>query len=250
MQRPAQRVALLIGVTVFAITVMMPLPAFARHKKLHQLTHKVAHNQVTQRLPRKASLSHADFAVTYTGEAAKIAQSPGSGFWLNGGSVDGAVTFYGDLGLAANFSTVHSNDISDGTGLGKTSLVFGPRYTIDTTKWVDKCNVPKIKMKKTPPADVFAEALFGVAHGFDGQFPGSASLSSSANSSAIQLGIGADITLWRRFGVRLFELDYIRTGLPNSASNSQNDLRLSFGVTYRMELHPRAPAGMAVSPKQ
>jgi len=219
---------LLAGVMglVLAMTASMPAAA-QRHRRLHQITH----NKLTHRLPRKAAFRRADVAITYTGEAAKLAAPPGSRFWLNGGSVDGAVTFYGDLGLAANFSAVHSQDISDGVGLGKTSFVIGPRYTKDTSKWTSKWRL----MKKAPSSALFGEALFGVAHGFDGQFPSGSSLVASATSPAIQLGVGADVTLWKSFGARVFELDYIHTGLPNNGSNSQNDLRLSFGVSYRLK---------------
>jgi hypothetical protein len=38
----------------------------------------------------------------------------------------------------------------------------------------------------------------------------------------------------KSFGVRLLEMDYIRTALPNSASNTQNDLRLTFGVLWHI----------------
>ena len=34
-------------------------------------------------------------------------------------------------------------------------------------------------------------------------------------------------------GVRVLELDFLRTSLPNNAANSQNDLRIAFGLSYR-----------------
>jgi hypothetical protein len=33
--------------------------------------------------------------------------------------------------------------------------------------------------------------------------------------------------------VRLLEVDYVRTQLPNGYAGTQNDLRLAFGVSYR-----------------
>jgi len=42
-----------------------------------------------------------------------------------------------------------------------------------------------------------------------------------------------DITIRKRFGVRLLEVDYVHTSLPNNGSNSQNDLRLSAGFSFR-----------------
>lgn len=213
------------------------------HQRLHRLTHnkltqnKLTQNKLTQRLPRKVAVRRADFALTYSGEAAKLSSSYQTNFWLNGGGVDGAVTFYGDLGFAGSLGALDSHNISNGTSLAKTTLVFGPRFTRDMTRWTDKCVV----LKKTRRSDVFAEALFGFAHGFDGRFPEGSTTVSSANSSAMQIGVGADITIWRNFGIRIFQLDYIRTGLANNASNSQNDLRLSFGVTYSWNAAASAP---------
>jgi hypothetical protein len=33
--------------------------------------------------------------------------------------------------------------------------------------------------------------------------------------------------------MRVLELDFVHTSLPNNAGNSQNDLRIGFGVTFR-----------------
>jgi hypothetical protein len=38
--------------------------------------------------------------------------------------------------------------------------------------------------------------------------------------------------------VRLLEADYVRTQLPNNYSQSQNDVRLAFGVTYHFGSAP------------
>jgi hypothetical protein len=51
---------------------------------------------------------------------------------------------------------------------------------------------------------------------------------------ALDAGGGVNILFSERFGVRLLEADYVRTALPNNGSNVQNDLRVSFGVTYRL----------------
>jgi hypothetical protein len=50
----------------------------------------------------------------------------------------------------------------------------------------------------------------------------------------MQLGGGVDVALSRGFGVRAIEVDYVRTSLPNNASNTQNDLKIAFGVTYHI----------------
>jgi len=247
MQRTMHMGALLAG--AIAIALAAPSTALAASlahphphakEKARKLVHKIA---------RKPPVKHAAVAITYNGEASKRSSTPNSGFWLNGGSVDGAATLRRGFGLAANLSVVHVHDITPGTSVGKTTIVFGPRYTKDTTEWVRKGKwIHKGDwFKKMPPSQVFAEALFGYAHGFDSAFPEGSAIYPSASSAAIQLGVGVDVTLWKHFGARLFELDYVRTGLPNGAANSQNDLRLSFGVNYHWDAPSEAPAKPAAS---
>lgn len=235
MQRTMHKGALLAGAIAIAFATATAAPAarFADpHPRARQKAHKLVH-----KLARKPPIHHAAVAITYSGEASKRASSLNSGFWLTGGSVDGAATLRRGLGVAANFSVVHATNITPGTNAGKTTIVFGPRYTKDTTEWVRKGGwIHKGDwFKKMPPSQVFAEVLFGYARGFDGAFPEGSAVVSSAGSGAIQLGVGVDITLWKHFGARLFELDLVRTGLPNGAANAQNDLRLSFGVNYRWD---------------
>lgn len=43
-----------------------------------------------------------------------------------------------------------------------------------------------------------------------------------------------NLLLSKSLGVRLFEADYVRSSLPNDASNTQNDLRLAAGVTWHI----------------
>ena len=227
MQPAIHKGALLAGAiaTALAMTMTAPTCAFAhRHPKAKEKAHKLVH-----KLAHKPPVKHTAVAVTYTGETSKQASRTDSGFWLNGASLDGALTFNRGIGLAANLSVVHGGDFSNGRSVGKTSIAFGPRYTKDTTEWVRKGKwINKGNwLKKTPSSQVYVEFLLGVSHGFDGGFPEGGTIASSANSAAVQLGTGIDVSLSRHFGARIFELDYIHTGLPNGASNSQNDLRLS-----------------------
>ena len=244
MQPAIHKGALLAGAiaTALAITIAAPTRAIAHpHLKVQGRARKVAH-----RLTQKPPIEQTRLAITYTAEKSKQASREGSGFWLDGASLDGALTFHGGFGVAANLSVLHGGHFSNGGNIGKTTIAFGPRYTKDTTEWVRKGNWRKKEdwFKKAPHSQVYIEALFGVAHGFDGGFPERDTIASSANSSAVQLGAGVDVVLWRNFGARVFDLDYIHTGLPNGANNSQNDLRLSFGITYSLgnSVSPVPPA--------
>lgn len=53
----------------------------------------------------------------------------------------------------------------------------------------------------------------------------------------MQLGGGVNVALAKVYGLRVVELDYVHTNLPNNAANSQNDLRVAFGLSYRYGGH-------------
>ena len=162
-------------------------------------------------------VSSTDIAATFTVERAKLQGSPCSCFWLKGGSAEGAVTFYHGLGAVVSLTAEHASNIAPGVNLGLLSYMVGPRYTF----------TPARSLR------IYGEGLVGGAHGFDSVFPGPSSSTFSATSFSTQVGVGSDIAIHNGFGIRLFEADYVHTSLPNNGSNSQNDLRLSFGLSYR-----------------
>jgi hypothetical protein len=170
-----------------------------------------------------------DIGVTYVAERAKIASVSCGCFWLQGGSADGAVTLYRGLGVAVNFAGEHSSNIASGVDLNKFSLVAGPRYTLETGRWTTHIFGSK------HASSVFGEALFGYARGFDSLFPSSTGgTKTSARSIAMQIGGGLNVGLTKHFGLRAFEVDYVRTSLPNNSADTQNDLRLAIGVVYHI----------------
>jgi opacity protein-like surface antigen len=173
--------------------------------------------------PRPLSV---DLAATYSVERANIVTNDCGCFWLQGGSVNGGVTFFHGLGVAANFTGEHSSNIVPGVDVNKLAFMAGPRYTLRASRWANHLHLRK-------PTAVFGEALFGFAHGFDGAFPTSTGFTSSASSFSMQVGGGLDVALAKRFGLRALEVDYVRTTLPNNATDTQNDLRLAVGISYR-----------------
>jgi hypothetical protein len=168
-------------------------------------------------------LSSLDLAFTYTTERSNVTPSGGSNFFAQGGSFDAGFTFFHGFGVAANFTGEHASNIAPGVNLGLLQFMAGPRYTI--------------RGGSKHESRVFAEALFGGVHGFDSVFPVSTTVSSTANSFAMQVGGGWDVAVSKHFAIRVFEADYVRTSLPNNATNTQNFLRLAFGVTYHSTRH-------------
>jgi outer membrane immunogenic protein len=175
-----------------------------------------------QNSPDKVHFGPAMVGVTYDLERAKIAGTGCGCFWLQGGSAEIALPFYKGFGVAGSFSGDHASNIRPGVDLNKLSYVAGPRYTFDA-----------LRTPRGAGVQIFGEALFGGVHGFGSIFPVNGGVAPTANSYAMRIGGGMDIALHNALVVRAFEVDYVRTGLPNGGTNTQNDLRLAFGLFYR-----------------
>jgi hypothetical protein len=175
---------------------------------------------------KKFRITGTNVAVLFNFERAQVAQSGTPSFWLKGGAADASVTFWKGLGLAANLTGEHASNIANNVSLGKTAFMAGPRYTFNTSKYTDS-------MTKKHRTELFGEWLFGGAHAFDSTFPGTNGFQTSAGAFSMQAGGGMDISIAKGFGVRALEMDWVHTSLPNNAGNSQNDLRIAFGVSYR-----------------
>jgi hypothetical protein len=161
-----------------------------------------------------------DIAISYTAEHANPVGGGGN-FWLQGGSAELGVSLWHGLGVAGNFTGVHSSSVgSQNVPLGLLVYTFGPRY-----RWM----LPT----QGRQTSIFGEALFGVVRGFDSLFPTSTGATNTASALAVQVGLGFDVKLKKHFDLRPVEASWVRMQLPNSASNVQNDLRLSTGIVLR-----------------
>jgi peptidoglycan-associated lipoprotein len=155
----------------------------------------------------------------------QISNSPAGScgcFTLQGGAADaawnlGPLSSALHLRLAIDVGAEHTGNVNNANyGLTLSTFTAGPRF-----------NLPGNKVKP------FAQALFGLAHGSGSQFPQGNSQESSANSFALDLGAGTDYSLNKRLSVRILQLDYLRTALPNNSTNWQNNLRIGAGLTLR-----------------
>jgi hypothetical protein len=181
--------------------------------------------QQSQKPVQKGVVS-TDLAVTFATERSQVV--PGQCcFWLKGGGADAAVTFWKGFGIAASLTGDTASNVSPGVDVKKITYLAGPRYT--WTAWRGHAATADNRRLR-----VYGQGLFGWTHGFDGLYPASPAPTTNAGSLAIQAGGGLNLYLTRNFGVRLLEADYVRTALPNGAANIQNDMRLSFGVTWHI----------------
>lgn len=155
-----------------------------------------------------------DFAVTYG--ATYSGTVGGSTFWMQGGSIQVHGQFYRGLGAMADVSGLHAVNIqSSGVGLDIVTATFGPRYTWSPMR---------------ARYGFYGQALVGVANGFHSIFPSAIGATDSSDSLAIKLGGGLNVTLTYRIALRALEADWLRTQLPNSRNNTQNNSQLGAGV--------------------
>lgn len=181
---------------------------------------------LAQQRPVKPTPAEMDVAITYVAERAKIASIDCGCFWLEGGAMNAAVTFYRGLGVAANLTGGHASNIEPGVDLDKVSFMMGPRYTYQLKNWFGH------DFGRPGGARIFGEGLIGGVHSFNTVVPTSAGVGGAASSFVFQVGGGVDLPLRKGIGIRLFEADYVRSTLPNGGNSIQNDLRLAAGISF------------------
>uniref|UniRef100_A0A372IQI9 Outer membrane protein beta-barrel domain-containing protein n=1 Tax=Paracidobacterium acidisoli TaxID=2303751 RepID=A0A372IQI9_9BACT len=159
-----------------------------------------------------------EVSVTYGAMLANVIA--GKSFWMQNGSVEVAGQFYRGLSAVADVGGMHTSDInSSGVGLDIVTATFGPRYT-----W----ELPKKRY------NLFGQFLIGEANGFHGLFPSPNGAADSADSMALEAGGGMNVALSRRVALRAFEVNWLRTQLPNSTTNVQNNVRFGAGIVFRL----------------
>jgi peptidoglycan-associated lipoprotein len=134
---------------------------------------------------------------------------------MNGGNGGVAYHLNDHLALAGDVAVVTAGNVrGSGQSLSLLSYQVGPRVYLP--------------MKRVTP---FGQVLVGGAHASNPAFGGSGP---SANAFAATVGGGIDLSLNRRFALRLIEADYIVTTFSNGVNDHQNNLRLSFGVVAHL----------------
>jgi hypothetical protein len=173
-------------------------------------------------------LSSVDFGLTYSVERAKIASTACGCFWMQGSGLDAALGLYRGLSVAVSVTGETSSNIAPGVDLSKVAVMAGPRYTLNTGRWMRR--MPGLRHG----TGIFGEALVGGVHGFNGVFSTPGGIRENTNSLSLQFGGGLNIGLAKGFGLRAIEVDYVRSRFRDFGSNTQNDLRLAAGVTFHL----------------
>jgi hypothetical protein len=126
---------------------------------------------------------------------------------LNGGSASIAFNPFKYLGVVADFGGYGSGNNSQLGGSTIYTYMFGPRVALRTGRF-------------TP----FAQFLGGGAHLTAG---------GGLTSGAWAGGVGLDANLTQHLGVRLFQVEYLRTYFTDGITDQQNSIRASAGLVVR-----------------
>ena len=145
-------------------------------------------------------------------------------FWMQGGKAEFSAAFGESFSLVGELASEHASDINSAhEDLDLVSFMFGPRYSYRRYRRI------------TP----FAQALIGGVHGFNAYFPNPLPPTNSAEGIALSAGGGLNMATSRRFSIRLVQMDYLQTHLPNNLVNRENSLRVGAGIVFLFE-RPRA----------
>ena len=122
------------------------------------------------------------------------------------------------IGIAADFNGSYKSE--NGADNKMYTYMFGPQINFGNDK-----------------ATPFVHALFGAAHDSVTANIQGVSTSASDNALATALGGGFDVKASDTISIRLGQFDYLMTRF---GSQTQNNIRLSFGITF----HPKFGRGL------
>jgi peptidoglycan-associated lipoprotein len=142
-----------------------------------------------------------------------------SSFWLQGGAAEVNMRIFRGLGATASVMGVHTGNSGGGVPVSLIAETFGPSYTFT-------------RPMHSHSVSFFARGLLGESNGFNGVYPSKGGLLSSSDSLAAVIGGGVDISLSHHLGLRVVQVDYVRTQFPNSLENVQNNLRIGAGIIF------------------
>jgi hypothetical protein len=162
--------------------------------------------------------------------------------WLNGGSSSIAYNFNRYLGIVADVGAMTNSEVR-----------FTGAYT--STVDVNNSNVnaftylfgPRLSFRKYNRVTPFAQVLFGGAHANEVTLTPCTSgctLLPSQSTFAVTAGGGLDIKVHRHFAIRVIQAEYLMTNFDNlttGKSATQNDMRLSSGIVFRLGGNPAPP---------
>jgi hypothetical protein len=198
---------------LFAAGICIAMPALGRAQALP---------------PATARRDGVGLALTYAAQRSNTSGT-GAGFWLQGIAAEADIPatrgLNTRLSLVADLAYGHNGGIGSGVALDSLSVTAGPRL------------LQRVPYRGKIHLTAFAEVLGGVEHGYNSVFLANGGVAGSATSFALITGGGLDLSASHRLGLRVVQVDYVRSQLPNGYANAQNDLRIASGLTLRFGKH-------------
>lgn len=171
---------------------------------------------------RAQHASEHDLSVGLRYSATRAQTLPGTCcFYLQGGTADAALPVLPHISAVVEAGGATMGRVANTSrGLSTLTLLAGPRYTLATG----------------PRVTLAAQGLFGAVRGFDADFTTANHMQNTATAFAYAVGGFAQYRLASRLRLRLAQVDYLQTNLPNGADNRQRNIRLGAGVTFTVSL--------------
>ncbi len=145
-------------------------------------------------------------------------------FWLTGGAGDIAIPLWHAIRGVVEVAGNTTARVPDTTrGLSTITLLAGPQYSL---------SLPHRQA-------VSISALGGAVRGFDAEFRRGPVRQDTATAYAFALGGAYAVPLFRHTQLRVIDLQYLRTALPNGSDDRQSGLRIGAGLVFRAALPSR-----------
>jgi hypothetical protein len=167
-----------------------------------------------------------DLGFSYSQEQTKFVGSSSSDFFrLRGATIDLGYTLHRSFGVVVAADGLSVTNLRQSIDIHEASFLAGPRFTynyghITPTAW-------------NRHLGMFADAKIGYTIATSGLYPiSNTTLTNHASALTWTFGGGLNLHFYHRLDLRLPEIDYVQTHLPNGGSNQQNNLRVSAGVNF------------------
>jgi len=155
-----------------------------------------------------------------------------SWFGLNGGRGDVVWNFGRYFAVVGEAGGTHAK--SYGTANSPLTMftgMAGPRLYL----------IPRGRKGKPWKLAAFVQVLGGAAYASEGQFPQGplgTTVKNTALSMAASAGGGIEMRVHRNVAVRLIQVDYLYTQMPNLFDNYQSSFRVGAGVVFNLDGQP------------
>jgi hypothetical protein len=188
----------------------------------------VAQNPASSSPPKHGArqIPSFDFGMTYTQERAKFAGEQCQCFPLRGATLDVAADIFHGLGVIASAQGVAVSNLNGSIDIHQITFLGGVRYVYnlghnEALAWGRK-------------GSVFIVGMGGYTFATSGLYPNSNDTALTDHASALTYmgGGGFNIHVYEKLDVRIIEVDYVRTDLPNGGTNQQNTLRAAAGLNF------------------